>query len=277
MNSQKQSRQHEVILTSQNLDKFPAKAEAQNCEHSDTHYIIEVTGDRTASAPDTLAPMVSKNAIAKDGCVLSARMLHQIQAEENNPGFSKIYQILTQFQQMFDRLGAIVLAVDGQVHFIAQRAEQLLSQYFSSRAPHSLPERLQHWFKQQISRLKFNDNVPSRCLPLHVQQAGKQLSIRLIPEPIGEQYLLLLEEKELQRFSISGLELLGLTKREAEVLFWVSQDKSNAQIAKVIGCTEGTVRKHLEHLHCKLGVQTRTAAVMVALEKLGLLPDSVDS
>ncbi|MEG4803073.1 helix-turn-helix transcriptional regulator [Microcoleus sp. ARI1-B5] len=277
MNSQKQSRQHDVILTSQNLDKFPAKAEAQSCENSDKHYIIQVTGDRSGSAPDTLAPVVPLKAIAKDGSVLNPMMLQQIQAEANHPGFSKIQQILTQFQQMFDRLGAIVLAVDGQVHFIAQRAEQLLSQYFLSRAPHSLPELLQNWFKQQISSLKFNGNVPSSCLPLHVQQAGKQLSVRLIPEPIGEQYLLLLEEKKLQGFSISGLELLGLTKRESEVLFWIAKDKSNAQIAKVLGCSEGTVRKHLEHLHCKLGVQTRTAAVMVALEKLGLLPDSVDS
>ncbi|CCI02687.1 Transcriptional regulator (fragment) [Microcystis aeruginosa PCC 9443] len=38
-----------------------------------------------------------------------------------------------------------------------------------------------------------------------------------------------------------------------------------------MGCCEGTVRKHLEHIHGKLSVQTRTAAVMVALERLGLL------
>ena len=272
MNSQKQSRQHDVILTSQNLDKFPAaKAESQSGKHIDTHYTIEVLGDRTSSDPDTFKTAVPKD--WSDGCVLNPRSLHQIQAEANNPGFSKIQQILAQFQQMFDRLGAIVLAVDGQVRFIAERAEQLLSQSFLSRAPHSLPELLQHWFKQQISRLKFNDNVPSSCLPLHIQQAGRQLNIRLIPDRIQEQYLLLLEEEELQSFSISALELLGLTKREAEVLFWIAKDQSNAQIAKVLGCSEGTVRKHLEHIHCKFGVQTRTAAVMVALEKLGLLPD----
>lgn len=270
MNSQKHSRQHDVILTSQSFDKFPAKAEAQNYEYSHTHYTIEVLGDRTSSAPDTLKTAVPKD--WSDGCVLNPRSLHQIQAEANNPGFSQVKQILRQFQQMFDRLGAIVLAVDGQVQFIAQRAEQLLSQYFLSHAPDSLPELLQHWFKQQISRLTFNDDIPFSCLPLHIQQAGRQLSIRLIPDPIGEQYLLLLEEQELQGFSISSLELLGLTKREAEVLFWIAKDKSNAQIGKVLGCSEGTVRKHLEHLHAKLGVQTRTAAVMVALEKLGLLP-----
>ncbi len=236
MNLQTQKRQRAVILTSEGIDKFPAaKAQPESYENCYQHHTLKAESDRTIPEPDTFIKALVK--------------------------------------QILDRLGAIVLAVDGQVHFIAQRAEQLLSQYFLSRAPHSLPELLQHWFKQQISRLKFNDNLPSSCLALHVQQAGKQLIVRLIPEPIGEQYLLLLEEKELQKFSISGLELLGLTKREAEVLFWVSQDKSNAQIAKVLGCTEGTVRKHLEHLHCKLGVQTRTAAVMVALEKLGMLPE----
>jgi DNA-binding CsgD family transcriptional regulator len=51
---------------------------------------------------------------------------------------------------------------------------------------------------------------------------------------------------------MDGLELLGLTKREAEVLFWIAKDQSNAQIALVLGCSEGTVRKHLEQLHCKL-------------------------
>lgn len=83
--------------------------------------------------------------------------------------------------------------------------------------------------------------------------------------------LLLLREKERLFFSITALELLGLTKREAEVLFWVAKDKSNAEISKTLGCREGTVRKHLEHLYEKLNVQTRTGAVIIALERLGLL------
>jgi DNA-binding CsgD family transcriptional regulator len=82
---------------------------------------------------------------------------------------------------------------------------------------------------------------------------------------------LLLEEREPHSFSISALELLGLSKREAEVLFWIAKDKSNAAIAKVLGCCEGTVRKHVENLYKKLGVQSRMGAVMIALEKLGLL------
>jgi ATP/maltotriose-dependent transcriptional regulator MalT len=82
---------------------------------------------------------------------------------------------------------------------------------------------------------------------------------------------LLLEEQDPLSFSVNALELLGLTRREAAVLFWIAKDKSNTGIAKVLGCCEGTVRKHIENLYKKFGVQTRMGAVMKALKKLGLL------
>jgi DNA-binding CsgD family transcriptional regulator len=194
-----------------------------------------------------------------------------MQTDENIHKFNQEQQILTRLKQVFDRLGAIVVTPEGEAQFLTQRGEQLLSQYFCPYAPHSLPESLQHWFKHQISLLTSEDKVPSPCLPLHIEQAGKQLLVRLICDRIGEQYLALLEEQKLPSFSIASLELLGLTQREAEVLFSIAKDKSNAAIAKVLDCSKGTVRKHIEHIHRKLGVQTRTAAVMVALEKLGLL------
>ncbi|MDJ0676186.1 MAG: helix-turn-helix transcriptional regulator [Calothrix sp. MO_167.B42] len=210
-----------------------------------------------------------------DRCILNLVRQHLIQGDKNASTFNQEQQILTQIKQVFDRLGAIIVTTEGQVQFMTQRGEQLLNQYFSQYALQSLPESLQYWFKHQILLLKSESEVLSPCLPLHIEQARKQLLVRLIcSDLIENQYLVLLEERELQSFSISSLELIGLTKREAEVLFWVAKDKSNAAIAKVLGCSTGTVRKHLEHIHGKLGVQTRTAAVMVALEKLGLLKGS---
>ncbi len=211
------------------------------------------------------------NSTECDRCVQNLLRPHLIQTDEHHHKFSQDWQIFTQFKQISDHIGAIVLAFNGQVQLTTQRAEKLLSQYSLPCTPYLLPEPLQQWFKHQIAQITFNENVPSPCLPLQMEQAGRQLVIRLIPDQIGEQYLLLLEEQQLQSFSITALELLGLSKREAEVLFWVAKDKSNAGIAKVLGCCEGTVRKHLEHLYQKLGVQTRTGAVIVALENLGLL------
>ncbi|MEP6656219.1 MAG: LuxR C-terminal-related transcriptional regulator [Betaproteobacteria bacterium] len=54
----------------------------------------------------------------------------------------------------------------------------------------------------------------------------------------------------------------SLTRREREVLSWVSSGKSDAQIAAILGRSVRTVHKHLEHAYVKLGVENRTAAVM---------------
>jgi DNA-binding CsgD family transcriptional regulator len=55
-----------------------------------------------------------------------------------------------------------------------------------------------------------------------------------------------------------------LTTREREVLEWLATGKTNRDIADNIGAKRRTVEKHLEHIYEKLGVETRTAAVMRA-------------
>jgi DNA-binding CsgD family transcriptional regulator len=72
-------------------------------------------------------------------------------------------------------------------------------------------------------------------------------------------------------FSVELVQSLGLTKREAEVLWEIAKDKSNSDIARSLECSLSTVKKHLEHIYEKLEVQTRTAAVMTALTRLGLI------
>jgi DNA-binding NarL/FixJ family response regulator len=64
------------------------------------------------------------------------------------------------------------------------------------------------------------------------------------------------------------LQALGLTPREAEVLLWLAQGKSNPEIAIILNSAEGTVKKHLEHVFEKLGVESRNAASMRAIEIL---------
>jgi DNA-binding NarL/FixJ family response regulator len=65
------------------------------------------------------------------------------------------------------------------------------------------------------------------------------------------------------------LEPFGLTPREAEVLFWVARGKTNDEIATVLGIGLTTVKKHLESTFAKLGVENRTAAAAMALERIG--------
>jgi DNA-binding CsgD family transcriptional regulator len=66
------------------------------------------------------------------------------------------------------------------------------------------------------------------------------------------------------RHSRPGPAADGLTKRESEVLYWVSMGKTNGEVSEIIGARPLTVKKHLEHIYDKLGVPNRMAAARVA-------------
>ncbi len=62
----------------------------------------------------------------------------------------------------------------------------------------------------------------------------------------------------------------ALTPRELEILERVAQGESNRQIARASAISEATVKSHLVHIYSKLGVDSRTRAVLAARER-GLL------
>ncbi len=59
----------------------------------------------------------------------------------------------------------------------------------------------------------------------------------------------------------------SLSEREIEVLTQVADGKSNKDIASKLYISEATVKTHLVHIFGKLGVDDRTAAVTVSLER----------
>ena len=61
------------------------------------------------------------------------------------------------------------------------------------------------------------------------------------------------------------------TARELEVLAGVARGLTNAEIGRALFIGEATVKTHLLRVFAKLGVDDRTRAVMVAVER-GLLP-----
>jgi len=63
-----------------------------------------------------------------------------------------------------------------------------------------------------------------------------------------------------------------LSQRELEVLQLLAGGASNQEIARALVVTPGTVKLHVSHILSKLGVNSRTRAVIRARD-LGLLPD----
>src|SRR5881394_3324802 len=68
--------------------------------------------------------------------------------------------------------------------------------------------------------------------------------------------------------SAEPLVKLGVTPRATETLLWLAQGKTNQDIATILGITESTVKKHVQEIFEKLGVETRGAATVRALEVL---------
>ena len=64
------------------------------------------------------------------------------------------------------------------------------------------------------------------------------------------------------------IKALGVTPREAEVLLWVAQGKSNADVASILGMSEKTVKQHMGNIFAKLGLENRNAAAMCVVEAL---------
>lgn len=99
--------------------------------------------------------------------------------------------------------------------------------------------------------------------PASAEEVLSAVETRLIRSQIVQQTMAPLD------FSSSlPLESLGLTPREAEVMLWVAQGKTNADVAIILNMAEKTVKIHLGHVFEKLSVETRTAASLIAIEAL---------
>ena len=77
--------------------------------------------------------------------------------------------------------------------------------------------------------------------------------------------------------SLKALASLKLTPREVEVLFWISEGKSNQDIGVILGAKTGTICKHVEHILSKLNVENRTSAAVMALEACGSVAPQSES
>ena len=72
--------------------------------------------------------------------------------------------------------------------------------------------------------------------------------------------------------SSGGAAQISLRAREKETLTWAARGKTSAEIAQILGLSKRTVDFHLDNARCKLGVATRTQAVMKAASGQLIIP-----
>ena len=152
----------------------------------------------------------------------------------------------------------VIASYEGGVHFSTRQAGILLQAFFPSTSMTTLPEAVVRWLASA-----------ERQRPLIVQNSQKgDLQIEHLASSDSTNLALLRLEQRNSCWGPKALQTLGLTPREAEVLYWITEGKTNPEIATILDTTLHTVKKHNNKLFAKLGVETRMAAARLAMSVL---------
>ncbi|MET0207613.1 MAG: response regulator transcription factor [Burkholderiaceae bacterium] len=171
----------------------------------------------------------------------------------------------------FGYASATVRLPEGRIIWQTALARDLLMRYCETAAPTTPPVVLA-WLERHLPDAQQRGIEPPA---LAIAQGPMTLTLRLHQQTghddDGDDWLVIMRETSdtgvIEAMSLS----LKLTAREAEVLYWVVKGKTNRDIGDILGSSPATVKKHLEHVFEKLGVETRTAAASLAIKKVRLL------
>ncbi|WP_428503161.1 response regulator [Roseateles sp.] len=159
---------------------------------------------------------------------------------------------------------------DGRLMWQTPLARELLQRHFPAEPGGLLPAPVRAWLARQSIQAQEPMREPPR---FQHEQGACRLSFALHPSGLenldeGDECLLVMREHS----DAALIEAMGLnfrlTAREAEVLYWVVKGKINRDIGDILGASPATVKKHLERVFAKLGVETRTSAAAMALNRL---------
>lgn len=152
-----------------------------------------------------------------------------------------------QLAQSLDR-ALLIADREGRLIFQTLRATHLLHKHLENHLPGRLPPEL-------ATAERFTGTAGTLLLHRFMEKGNDALTV-----------LYLIEEHAPP--GPAELTKLGLTPRQAEVLYWIAQGKTNAEIAIILGTSPRTVEKHVEQLLERLQVENRVAAAAQANEML---------
>ena len=116
--------------------------------------------------------------------------------------------------------------------------------------PHGIDDALRVWMPAP----------PGRARSIYLERSGTNYTDREVALlTVLRPHLIRARQSAAARMRAAGTALL--TPREAEILGWIANGKTNREIARLLVISPFTVRQHVENIFEKLGVGTRAAAV----------------
>jgi DNA-binding CsgD family transcriptional regulator len=191
-------------------------------------------------------------------------------------------RVQRQARNALDAFGHATLVVrpgDGRLLWQTALARTLLRDYFGAEGPFA-PVPLIDWVRREAAA-RHAGAAPQALLSA---RSGRRLTLELHAMGEGleadtangdesaedDEWLIVATEANDAAVIESMMLAWRLTAREAEVLHWVARGKTNRDVGDILGASPRTVTKHMEHILQKLGVETRTAAAGLVLNRVGL-------
>lgn len=211
---------------------------------SDT--VDKVKGFSLGAVDYITKPIDPDEVLARVRAHLELRALHLALEERNEELDREMQRRIGAERSLAHALENAVLVVDrtGAVQFRSAAAQRLLARH-GGEPP--APE-LRAWFAAAGA------------------QVARGLRITRVADPESPERALFTLEEIPDQPSAEKLLSLGLTPREAEILFWIAQGKTSPEIATILQTATATVKRHVHHILGKLGVETRLAAALRAME-----------
>jgi DNA-binding CsgD family transcriptional regulator len=194
---------------------------------------------------------------------------HLAQLYRRSQALERAQAALSGLNLLFDQSGSAWMRLGPQRELLAASAPALscAARYAGAvpRPGQRLPAALDRWLAQAMSR----GAALGVRNELMLARGGDRLRVRAMALPALEparegETIVMFQEQPTVAASVQFASL-PLTPRERDVMQWLAAGKTDRDIAGVMGCSHRTVQKHLERIYTKLGVETRTAAVMRVL------------
>lgn len=169
-----------------------------------------------------------------------------------------------------------VRAGDGRLMWQTPLARELLAAYYgppAGPAQNFAPQPVVDWLRRHLQDAERQIEPPR----LTAECGARRLTFRLHQQTGDEDWLIVMREVSDTAIIESMSLAFKLTAREAEVLYWVAKGKINRDIADILGASPATVKKHLERILAKLGVETRTAAAAMAMSRMRQLHPQLEA
>jgi DNA-binding NarL/FixJ family response regulator len=177
-----------------------------------------------------------------------------------------------QARNALDAFGHATMVVrerDGRRIWQTTLARTLLAEFFGSED--TTPPELTAWVAREALRRRAGADPHTLTLARgrrRITFALHEMPEESLEEGSDGEWLVVMRETDDDAVVEAVMLAFKLTAREAEVLYWVVKGKTNRDIGDILGTSPRTVTKHLEHVFEKLGVETRTAAAAMVMQRV---------